>query len=159
MHRSKSKQYDQGASLMLLTVFLAFLLSACDENPTPKTQDKSLMDEDNALLADMGRAAPELEQRLMKSVTVQDGLLLVRDPLMGQFESYVLPANSPWIISCGIGLSVTFGTAVSGDGSSVGNEVEIHLARPMIKQEACAVLAPSLGKRLLAMVRESSASR
>lgn len=113
-----------------------------------------MADQDAALFKDIERAGPELERRLLASVSVQDGLVLVHDPIMGKVVSYVLPTSSPWVISCGIGLSVIFGSAVSGDGSSIGNEVEIHLSLDFIEQDKCAVLAPRLGRRLKALLQE-----
>jgi hypothetical protein len=136
-------------------------LAACDESPKPEQSPQqsneaaARVNEDLELLKDLGRAVAELEQRLLKSVSVQDGLVIVRDPLTAGFFTYVLPTTTPWIISCGVGLSVTFGSAVSGDGSNVGNDVEVRLALAPVNREACAVLAPRLGQRLKAMLQES----
>jgi hypothetical protein len=135
---------------------LCLPLCACGDSPPspPQNQETAMMDEDRALLKDIGRAGPEIARRLIKSVSVQDGLVIVRDPLTAGFFTYVLPASSPWIVSCGVGLSVIFGSAVSGDGSSVGNEVEVRLVTAPVDQNACAVLAPQLGKRLKAMLQD-----
>jgi hypothetical protein len=142
-------------------------LAACDESPKPKQSSRqsneaaSEVSEDAALLKDLGRAGAELERRLLKSVSIQDGLVLVRTTA-GYF-TYVLPTTAPWVISCGAGLSVTFGTAVSGEASSDGNEVEIHVGNDVqihlivapVDPDACAVLAPQLGQRLKAMMQET----
>jgi hypothetical protein len=113
-----------------------------------------MIDEDTALLKDLDRAGPELERRLLQSVKVDDGVVLVRDPVLGKVFSHVLPTSSPWVISCGSGLSIVFGTSVSGDGSSVGNDVELTLATGYVNQDNCAILAPQLGKRLKALLQE-----
>lgn len=98
---------------------------------------------------------PELERRLLSSVSVQEGLVTIHDPIMGNVVSYVLPTNLPWVISCGmVGMSIAFGTSVSGDSSSVGNEIEISLAHGVASQDVCAILAPQIGRRLKAMLRE-----
>jgi hypothetical protein len=146
-----------GAQARVFSVILLYLLlGACDEDSKSQQQssDASVKNEDAELLKDLGRAGPELERRLLKSVSIQDGLVIVHDPLMAELFTYVLPTNSPWMISCGVGLTVTFGNAVSGDQESTDNEVKLHLATTFLPSDACAVLAPQLGKRLKAMLQE-----
>ena len=63
------------------------------------------------LMKDAATAGPELEKRLADSISVQDGLIIVR----ATRGMHVLPDNSPWVITCGSeGVPVTFGSAVSG---------------------------------------------
>jgi hypothetical protein len=112
---------------------------------------------DAPLFEDVERASIELERRLLESVQPQDGLLIVREPFVGQFYTYVLPPNSPWVISCGIGgLSIVLGNSVGGGEltSGVSNEIELHLTYGKIEQKNCAILAPRIGKRLKAMFRD-----
>jgi hypothetical protein len=91
-------------------------------------------------------------------VNVQDGLIIVRAPSPG--DTYVLPDNSPWIITCGReGVSVTFGRAVSGDRSYVGNDVQLDLAMTSIGQADCANLGPQLGRRLKALLQDLAHSQ
>jgi len=134
----------------LISVFLVLLsLAACGER-----QDVSkapMVDDDAVLLTDIQRAVPELERRLMERMIVQDGLILIRDPVAD--ISYVLPANSPWLIRCSFGVSVIFGTAVSGDGSSVHNDATIDLAQAFVTQDNCSALALQLGRRVKAMLQ------
>jgi hypothetical protein len=107
---------------------------------------------DVELMKELGQAGPELEHRLLNSVSVQDGLIIIHATSLD--DTYVLPANSPWVITCGrSGIWVTFGNAVSGDTSAVGNDVQIELTTAFINQGDCAVLAPSLGRRIKAMVQ------
>jgi hypothetical protein len=149
-------------------------LFGCGESPQAQREKsgKKIANElaaDVALVKDVARAGPELENRLANSVTVRDGLMIViaRDPIasVGQVRSlFVLPATSPWVIRCGVGgLSVTFGTSVSGEGfgeaSTIGNDAEVFLSIvPIIDQDACAVLAPRLGKRLKQMLEQAPAA-
>jgi hypothetical protein len=135
-----------------ILLMLLLWLCACGQNePRKNPATKSKMGEDVALLQDVTRAGPELERRLMASIRVQDGLLLVNDPVIGHLVSYVMPANSPWVLSCGIGLSVVFGNSVSGERSSVGNDVEVRLTQEIVAQKDCAVLGPRLGRHLMAI--------
>jgi hypothetical protein len=139
------------AAMQLLAVILLFgLLGACDE----RRSDTSAPDPDTELMKDIGQSAPELERRLLSSVSVQDGLIVIHATSLD--DTYVLPAGSPWLITCGRGgIWVTFGSAVSGDSSSVGNDAQIELTGASVNQGDCAVLGPSLGRRIRAMVQAS----
>ena len=133
----------------LSIVLLSLSLVACDE----RRQNTSAVDPDIELMNEPVTAGPELEKRLVASVSVQEGLIIVRAP--SSRDTYVLPDNSPWVITCGSeGVSVTFGSAVSGDGSYVGNDVELDLTMIFISQANCGTLAPQLGRRLKAMLQE-----
>ena len=130
------------------SVFLLFLfLIGCE-----RREETPVTDADIEVMQDVGTAGPELERRLLNSVSVQDGLVIVRAPSPG--DTYVLPDNSPWSITCGgEGVSVTFGTAVSGDNSYVRNDVQLELTMTVIGQADCAILAPQLGRRLKALLQ------
>ena len=133
----------------LSIVLLSLSLGACDE----RRQDTSAVDPDIELMNEPGTAGPELEKRLVASVSVQDGLIIVRALSSG--DTYVLPDNSPWVITCGSeGVSVTFGSAVSGDRSYVSNDVALNVTMIFISQANCGTLAPQLGRRLKAMLQE-----
>jgi hypothetical protein len=144
-----------------VALVLCLALVACDKGEqTEKSAASEMLEADALLLKDIGRAAPELERRLMASIQVQDGLLLVRDPVLGGFgELYVLPANSSWVLSCGIaGLSVVFGNSVSGasvsgESTSLGNDIELRLVLASIDKKDCANLGLRLGKRLKATLQ------
>src|SRR6516225_7542807 len=144
------RRHNKSARTSLLSVLLLLSLAACGEGQNESKAPK--VDEEAALLKDIQRAMPELERRLRERMSVQDGLILVIDPEETSSSSYVLPTNSPWVISCGFGLSVVFGTAVSGDGSGVDNDVKIHLTQRLVTEDACSVLAPQLGRRVRDML-------
>ena len=112
----------------LAIVLLSLVLGACDE----RRQNTSAVDPDIELMNEPGTAGPELEKRLVASVSVQDGLIIVRALSSG--DTFVLPDNSPWVITCGSeGVSITFGSAVSGDRSYVGNDIELDLTMIVIR--------------------------
>jgi hypothetical protein len=149
-------------SMIRQTVAMALCLAlgACEQSGPPKKSiAQERRDADALLLKDVVLAGPELEQRLTAIIQVQDGLIIVHDPVIEQFVSYVLPASSSWTISCGLtGLSVVLGNSVSGgsvsgEAASFGNDVELRLAEARIDQKDCAVLGPRLGKRLKAMLQ------
>jgi hypothetical protein len=98
------------------------------------------------------RAGPELDRRLAERVSVDGGLLLVRT---GTFL-YVLPVTTPWTIQCFVGMSIVFGNSVSGDNSNTNNDVTVNLASGVVDPENCEVLAPRIGKRLLAILGQEA---
>jgi hypothetical protein len=145
---------------LAVALVLCLALGACGQSVPPKKSNaQERRDADALLLKDVVLAGPELEQRLTASIQVQDGLIIVHDPVIGQIESYVLPASSSWTISCGFaGLSVALGNSVSGgsisgEATSLGNDIELRLAEARIDQKDCAVLGPRLGKRLKAILQ------
>jgi hypothetical protein len=70
---------DIAHARFLSAMLLCLLLGACGEDSKPKHSEASVANEDAELLKDLG------------------------------FFTYVVPASSPWVISCGAGLVVTFG--------------------------------------------------
>ena len=151
------------SKLPLASIFLPIFLGLCacgDGGEKPSKQSSELqnrMKADAALMLDLDRAGKELERRLMDAVRAQDGLVIVHDPVIGKYFLEVLSPNTQWILTCGAGISVVFGSSVSGQEGSTGNNVEINLAYNAIDEKDCAVLGPQLGKRLRAIFREASA--
>jgi hypothetical protein len=88
----------------------------------------------------------ELERRLLGHVAIRGGLIILHGPFHDRSYTYVLPANTPWTISCGYGLTVYFGTAVTGIDGETDNVVRLDLFWGLIPRELCAAIAPALGK-------------
>ena len=86
------------------------------------------MTADSDLMLDIGRASAELERRVSEAVRAQDGIVIIHDPVTGRSMSQVLSPNTPWVLSCGVGISIVFGSSISGDASSISNDVEVRLA-------------------------------
>lgn len=108
----------------LVALALCFLLVACGENEPPKKTPETNMDEDKALLKDVARAGPELEHRLLESIQAQNGIVTVRDQVK-PVTLYFLPTTTPWVLQCGNGISIVFGSSVSGNPAD--NDVDINL--------------------------------
>jgi hypothetical protein len=147
-------------SMMSLLLPICLVLGACDEGATTSKQPSVLQNQmkaDADLMLDIGRAGTELERRLSENVRAQDGIVIIHGPVIGQFMSQVLSTNTPWILSCGVGISIVFGSSVSGHEGSTSNDVEVRLAYNTVDESACATLGPRLGKRLNAIFRETSA--
>src|SRR4051794_2593303 len=111
--RKPGQEHRHHRAIFVTLVCLS--LTTCSESLPPEKKAKTLMDVDAELLRDLARAGPEVERGLQRWVRGGDALIFVRHPLIGKVIFYFFPATSPWVISCGVGLSVTFGTAVSGD--------------------------------------------
>jgi hypothetical protein len=108
-------------------------------------------------MQDLDRAGTELERRLTESVHADDGIVVIHQPDFGPFR-YVLSANTPWTLTCGVGIAVVFGSAVSGDSGNVSNDVEVRLAYNSVDDKTCASLGPRLGKKLKAIFREAASA-
>ena len=148
-------------SMMSLYILpICFGLGACGESETPSKQPTELQNQmkaDADLMLDIGRAGTELERRLSEAVRAQDGIVIIHDPVTGRYMSQVLSPNTPWVLSCGVGISIVFGSSVSGSDGSTSNDVEVRLAYNTVDESDCTALGPRLGKRLNAIFREASA--
>src|SRR5262245_1604044 len=136
-------------------------LCACDQgDQTKSSKPDTTLQLPAPLPTDPMLAAQELEKRLDESVKVSDGLVFVRDPVVGSaslsFLS-VLPATTPWVLSCGIGVSVVFGSAVSGEGENISNDVNVILSTDLVENHVCDAVGSKLGKRLQTMLQSRSA--
>lgn len=138
------------SSLTVVATMFCVLLSACGQKEQAQQPNKALehIKQDEALTADPDRAEPELERRLAASVSVDGGLLLVRALTF----LYVMPVSTPWTLQCSVGMSIVFGNSITGDNSETENDVTVNLALGSISQDNCGVLAPRIGKRLLAIL-------
>jgi hypothetical protein len=138
------------------------LLGACDGRNTDQksNKDSEEIDKETALMADAERAGPELERRLQADVSAADGLVFVN---YFNVQLFILPATTPWVIRCGSGLSITFGSSVTGSvekgAGDVENEIVIYLTPSPIDQKHCSVLGRLVGKRLQAILRQDQAIR
>jgi hypothetical protein len=147
------------APLPLVLFLVCLTLQACGESSQSESKTKAKSNPDAELLTNIDRAGSELERRLVQSVSAHDDLIFVQDPVLKKVASYVLPSNSPWVMTCGFGgLSIAFGTSISGDGASVGNDVELNLTTALITQDGCSALAPRLGRRLKALLQGPGSS-
>jgi hypothetical protein len=136
--------------LVNLCVCTVVTLAACDEKGDLDQNARppgSPWHEERDLLSDPSRAAPELERRLRAFLAVREGLIIVRH--LRQREVYTLPVDSPWIVSCGFGLTLHLGGAPEGDHEDIASLVEVSLTRLfLIPPSLCEQLAPAVGKTL-----------
>lgn len=152
-------QRAQRSKGLAIALALFALLGGCDERDPAQTPNKMVeeVEKETVLMADPERAGSELEQRLMAKVSSVDGLLFVNN---NGFQLFVLPANAPWVIDCGlVGISITFGNSVSGSDGDVSNDVEIYLTQGRIDQKNCPIIGRRIGKRLLAILGQEKATR
>lgn len=145
----------------MLPIFFVGLSACSDKEEASKrpSEAENQMKADADLMRDISRASTELERRLTEAVRAQDGVVIIHDRITGSYFSYVLSSNSPWVLSCGVGVSIVFGTSVSGHEGSASNDVEIRLAYNAVDEKGCAVLGPRLGKRLNAIFREAASAQ
>jgi hypothetical protein len=161
--RGQHSQWWEGVAAL---AFFA-LLSACDNNEQAKKPNPAseTINRETALMSDPEQAGPELEKRLAQRVRVDGGLILVEPAL----SLFVLPISTPWTLQCSSGMTIVFGNSVNNSVSQgetsedfeveTGNDVAITLTVGNIDQKNCEILAPRIGKRLLAILRQDQPAR
>jgi hypothetical protein len=133
-----------------------FSLAGCGQENEASHKADVQDDAEQELLADPTRALPELIKRLRAAVSKREGLLVVQSPL--SLEVAVLPPNTPWVLVCGAGIGLHFGSAVAEhDGSvAVADVLNVPLALPVkiLTREECAPVTVALGKEVLSIIGE-----
>ena len=139
------------------TVGLVALLAACSADKPNENRDVAGEQSPSAFAAESDHGLmwwsesigdAEIERRLRAHVIVSNGLVILRDPFLDLDDTHVLPADSPWTIGCGFGVTVYFGTAVTGTGGDTGNIVTVMLLAGVIPREACEKIGLALGRAL-----------
>jgi hypothetical protein len=162
--RRRTRMAIEGRYLLLGLCLL--LTVGCDDDKTEKakkaaTASHAQDEAEQQLIADPERAIPELKRRLRQSVKFQDGLVVVDSPfgmgtLLGSVDSlnqFFLRSSTPWALSCGMGMTVTFGNLISGDASRVSNDVRVTLTLAMmIDKSRCTTLGSAVGKEILTIL-------
>lgn len=152
--------------VLLLGLCLVFI-AGCDDSKSQKAKQEAAAaqardEAEHKLMIDPSRGIPELKRRLRESLKFQDGLVLVNSPfglgtLAGTADAldrYILPASTPWSLSCGMGMTVSFGPAISGgDGSPVSNDVQVALTLARIDKSQCASFGLAVGKEIQAILQ------
>lgn len=125
------------------------LLFGCNQKPAaPSKESQRMQAYLDPLPADPKSAVSTLVTRLMASVSRRGDLLVVRDQFLSGAadETDVMPISTPWTVHCGItGVSVTFGSSASPDGSDV--EVTLSMA-PITDASKCPQFGVMLGSVL-----------
>ena len=134
----------------MIGLWLCVLVVGCDESQTPaapaeKSETQKRLEAERSLLSNDEKLWPELAKRLVEAISVRDGILGVQS----RSDSYFLPANSPWVIKCGGGLSIVFGNSISGDQSGTENDIQVYLLSTYIDSEICSRIGPRLAKGLI----------
>jgi hypothetical protein len=143
------------APLLVVLLFMVGCGPSNEDKKSTEATEKIKADAvaEQLLLSDPDRAKTELIRRLRASVKMRDGLLIVSDPILSSMGFLtVLPASSAWVVKCGAGITVVFGTSVGGKGEEVGNEVEVTIANYVVPKPGCETLAPAIGKEIQAII-------
>jgi hypothetical protein len=85
----------------LLPIFFVGLGACSEKEVTSKrpSEAENQMKADADLMRDISRASAEFERRLTEAVRAQDGVVIIRDPIIGKYFLFVLSSNSPWVLS------------------------------------------------------------
>jgi hypothetical protein len=124
--------------------------------------------EEQQLLADSARATVQLVQRLRASVKMRDGLLMVDNEsrtrllfpisettiasIPGAVSLSVLPLESPWVVNCGMGITVVFGNSKDDGSELVNADSKVWLTYVPVPKQVCEKLAPLIGKEIQAIL-------
>jgi hypothetical protein len=101
--------------------------------------------EEIALLSDPARGPAEIDRRLRDRMSIHSGMVtIVSDP--GAIDIYSFPREAGWLVSCGFGVLVSFGTVPGGD--AVVN-VSTDVAPTT---DECKAIAPLVGERVRAFL-------
>ena len=135
---------EQGSGPRIRSVAIAFLLpltltviSGCgpdyQQQQAKRDADaKTKYDAEAKKFATPARGLAELKRQLKSRVNVKDGFVVVQGGFLR--GTSVLPISTPWMVNCGfLGMTITFGTSVSGDRDDVGNDAQVQLAYPGMK--------------------------
>jgi hypothetical protein len=131
---------------------------------------------EQSLLADPGKAIPQLVQRLRAGLKMRDGLLIVDGQsfirlvspsdaspsqeaavlsMPGALTVSVFPRETTWVVNCGPGMQVIFGSPPSaGEVSGVSYPQTVSLTFGSVAEEECETLAPAIGKEVQAILNE-----
>jgi hypothetical protein len=133
--------------------FVMLLMVGCGSGDTSKegtNQVDPTTAADAELLSDSSKAIPELIRRVRASVKMRDSLIMVEAPLTPSLS--VLPATSPWLVNCGIGITAVFGNSVSGGSDSVDDDVKVWLAYVPVSKQDCETYATTVGKEIQTII-------
>lgn len=133
---------------------LAIFAAACSENARSDDPGNASIAAEQQMFSNPFRAEVEFDRRLRQQVSVEGGLLIIRNAPVNELVTYVLPADFPWVISCGYGFNIHFGTAVDGTEGYTSNLVQLDLAEGFeIPPSTCNELGLLIGKTLVSMLR------
>jgi len=145
----------------------ALLVVGCNDNKAEKARKHAAAERahhdaaEQQIFADPERALVELKRRLRKTIKFKNSVILVDSPfgmgtLLGSATSflnlYVIPPDTPWTVSCGLGMTVTFGNVISGDTGGVTNDVQVALTLASLDKTQCETLGPAVGKEIQAIL-------
>jgi hypothetical protein len=70
----------------------------------------------------------------------------------GGFNISIFPKESPWVVNCGIGITVIFGNSISGESERVYGDGKVWLTTEPVPMQGCELLAPVIGKEIEAIL-------
>jgi hypothetical protein len=154
--------WQRGADMLkiLLVLSIGLLLSGCDSPPptNQKTAEEQKIDADIAaemkLKFDPSRTGSDFVNQLRSRVKVNDGFITVESST--PYNYAILPSSAPWVIQCGIGMSIVFGSAVTGDSGSVTNDINLTLTSLPVSKEHCKEWGMLLAQELRSMSQRKS---
>lgn len=139
----------------LVALGLAMAAQGCSDPvpPAPPTVPKEMSeamakaDAELKVLEDKNRTNNDIVEYLGAYLQRKDHLIFVRDFIGARL--WIFPDSTPWIINCGLGVSVFFGPVPNPDASDVNSSSpELKLSMVPMQRERCEELGPRLAHQL-----------
>jgi hypothetical protein len=144
----KARGKQTGAIVIIGVV--CFVLFGCSDKPAHSPE----YDAEQSLMSDVGRAMPELIQRLHTRATLRGGVLLLRAKFdVNEFQAF--PSVPPWKADCAAtGLDISFVW-----GSDSDNHVRVSLTEVSLTDDQCATLLPTVAAEAKTYLSPSTVSQ
>lgn len=128
------------------------------ESTEREAKRKAVHDAERNVMKTPSLAVPEIERRLSGWLTVDNGVLIVRDA--NNHQVHALPAASPWLVTCGrLGIEIRLGhwfelepSRYEGAGPITNELVTGQLTTIALTEEECRLLVSAVGQKMLALL-------
>lgn len=106
---------------------------------------------ERALLLDPVHGVAEFKRRFREHIDVDHGNLILTDSYRG---AYVVPAESPWVISCFPSMTLIFVGGIENSEMGSDNLIELRISRWVLTREDCVAASKIAGQALRAVLGE-----
>ncbi len=70
----------------------------------------------------------------------------------GAISLSIFPREAPWVVNCGIGLTIVFGNPTSVESDQINSDGKVWLTLVPISKQLCEKLSPLIGKEIQAIL-------
>jgi hypothetical protein len=134
-----------GAAVGLAVIIMLVLNhNAGIERDIASKKAKASEKEEIALLSDPTRGPAEIDRRLRDRMSIRSGVLtIIEDP--DGVDVYSLPVETRWLVSCNLGVVISFGRGPDGDAV-------VNVSHVFPSPDECETIVPLVGERVRALL-------